>query len=177
MNILDELDADIENENVDEKRLGRLNRYRNDFVLCPTNFKFERELPDLTWRTFKHCEQDHELPDEQGVYMISVCIDSPKIPTNSYVLYVGKAGDLGTNNTIKKRYRNYVNFSGYKNRPRIKRMLELWSGHLNYSYARVPANISTGDIEETLTTIFVPPYNTADFSAELKDLLKGLNIL
>lgn len=177
MNILDELDADIAQETIDEKRLGRISKFRNDFVLCPTLFKFTQELPDLKWKTFKHTVLDHKLPTKQGVYMISISLTSKNLPLNSYVLYVGLAGDQDSNNTVAKRYNNYVQPSGYKDRPKVKRMLEFWKGHLSYNYAVVPDHLSTADIEKTLTTIFVPPYNQSDFHPDLKNLLKGLNIL
>ena len=179
MNILDELDNDLALQNKEDKRKAFLSMHKSTFLLCPSLFKKKEDLPKLNWITFKHGEipEGIVLPDKQGVYILSISIMSDSLPSNSYVLYVGKAGDINSNNTIKKRYRDYVNPSGYKNRVKVKKMLELWSGHLTYSFATVEDGKSTGVVEETLTSIFIPPYNQADYHADLKNLLKGIDIL
>ena len=170
---------DIENEDEDDKLIGYISKYRREFVLCPGFIKTKSDLPELTWQSFKFNEDNAEkdLPEQQGVYAFSICIEDKNLPVNSYILYVGKAGDNNSKNTIKKRYRDYIRELKRKTRPKIHRMLKLWDGHLSYHYAEVPNGVSTGDIEKQLTTIFIPPYNTNDFDVDVKDLLKGASIL
>ena len=53
----------------------------------------------------------------------------------------------------------------------------MWKDHMVYLHAEVEPAISTGDVEKMLTTIFIPPYNRADFTGEVADLLKGACLL
>lgn len=175
--IYDTLDDEIERQSQDDKRLAYLSKYRREYVLCPAFIKTKDDLPDLNWQSFPFNSDNIVLPDQQGVYAFSINIKSGNLPNNSYILYVGKAGDTTSNNTIKKRYRDYVRELRIKTRPKIHRMLNLWEEHLTYHYAEVTDEISTGEIEEQLTTIFIPPYNTNDFVVEVRDLLKGASIL
>jgi hypothetical protein len=88
-----------------------------------------------------------------------------------------KGGDVTTQNNLWARYYDYIRTQRKNDRPRICEMLRQWDGHLSYYYATVDDGISTGDVEEVLLDILIPPYNRGDFSAELKSLLKGANIL
>ncbi|UPR57314.1 hypothetical protein ITG10_02905 [Vibrio sp. ED004] len=173
----DTLDEEIEEQSQDDKRLAYISKYRREFVLCPAFIKTKDDLPNLEWNTIKFNTETPNLPDQQGVYAFSINVDNGNLPSNSYILYIGKAGDITSKNTIKKRYRDYVREARVQSRPKIHRMLNLWSEHLTYHYAEVPNGVSTGDIEKQLTTIFIPPYNTNDFVVEVRDLLKGTSIL
>lgn len=171
------LDQEIENQSEDDKRLAYISKYRREFVLCPAFLNTKDELPQLDWHTVKFAEEGVTLPNRQGVYAFSVNAVHGNLPTNSYILYVGKAGDVTTSNTIRARYSNYIREKRVQTRASIHRMLNLWDGHLYYHYAEVPEGVSTGDIEKQLTTIFIPPYNTNDFVAEVRNLLRGASIL
>jgi hypothetical protein len=173
----DVLDEEIEEQSQDDKRLAYISKYRREFVLCPAFIKAKADLPDLEWNTIKFNAENPNLPDQQGVYVFSINIEHGNLPNNSYILYVGKAGDVNSKNTIRKRYQDYVREARVQSRPKIHRMLNLWSEHLSYHYAEVPNGMSTGDIEQLLTTIFIPPYNTNDFLGEVRNLLKGASIL
>lgn len=54
--------------------------------------------------------------------MFMVSFENTNLPNNSYVMYVGKAGDVNSNNTILRRFMDYVNPSGFRDRPRIKNL-------------------------------------------------------
>lgn len=176
-NILDEISAAIDEETVDHRILGHVAKYVKKFVLCPTFMNRTTELPELDWHTVDYDKDFFDLPTQQGVYAFSVVVDHDFLPQNSYLMYVGKAGDTDSDNTIRARYRNYCTPSGLASRPRVRRMISLFESHLKYHYAEVPNGVSTEEIEKQLTTIFIPPYNNADFSAEIKDILKGIGIL
>lgn len=172
--ILDELDK----EDDELKLLGYLSKFQRTFLLCPKFLSDVDTLPDLEWKTVNYDPELFDLPDEQGVYAFSITANNSKnLPINSYILYVGKAGDLDSDNTLKKRYRNYVTDSGLKDRHRVRAMVKLFGDHLKYHYSKIPESISTGDVEKKLTKIFIPPFNVADFNADVKELLKGVGIL
>lgn len=175
--IYDALDEEIEKQSADERRLGYILKYRQEFVLCPFFINTKSDLPSLQWLSMKFNRDERELPSQQGVYAFSIEVENLNLPKNSYIVYVGKAGDTNSSNTIRKRYRDYVRELRVKSRPKIHRMLTLWDGHLTYHYAEVPDGISTGEIEKQLTTVFIPPFNTNDFHVEVRDLLKGASIL
>lgn len=175
--IYDTLDADINNQSEDDKRLAYISKYQRNFVLCPSFMNTASEIPELNWESVKFNAENVTLPRQQGVYAFSINMVNDNLPMNSYILYVGKAGDLNSQNTIRKRYQDYIREQRTKTRPKIHRMLNLWEGHLTYHYAEVEDGISTGEIETQLTTIFIPPYNTNDFCVEVRDLLKGASIL
>lgn len=179
ISIYDEIDDDIDDFDVQEKREAFLNYFKSNFtfLLCPTLEKRKIDLPKLDWKHFKYDEyKKYTLPSEKGVYMFMVSYRSDNLPNNSYVMYVGKAGDLNTKNTIAKRFMDYVNPSGYKDRPKVKRMIAHFKEHLEYYYAVTPAGMSTESIENILSDIFVPPCSSKDFTAEMRTLLKGVRI-
>ncbi|MDY4322760.1 hypothetical protein SOV88_00465 [Pectobacterium brasiliense] len=147
------------------------------FVLCPPFFAYANELPPLVWTKVKYSEHEaHDFPDSQGVYMFMVSFQDNNLPVNSYVMYVGKAGDIGSANTISNRFMDYVRPSGYRSRPRIQKLVEFFSEHLYYYYATVPAGQSTGAVESTLANIFAPPCCQRDFTADMRSYLRGVRL-
>lgn len=176
MEILDILDAQIAQMDQHALREAMLSQYKKNFILYPGLFVTAQHLPVLDWQSFEFTDEAPDLPRQQGVYAFSVNFRHANLPSNSYILYVGKAGDIGTNNTISRRFRDYLRERNHMTRATIHSMLKLWDGHLTYHYACVANGTSTGDIEEILTGIFMPPYNTNDFHAELRPIRRGVNI-
>ncbi|MCG7532637.1 hypothetical protein MHM98_14985 [Psychrobium sp. MM17-31] len=148
-----------------------------EFILTPLFIDNATTLPDLNWQKIKYTEHaQHDFPQRQGVYMFSVSFDIPNLPTNSYVLYVGKAGDVDSNNTIAKRFRDYVRPSGYSGRPKVRKMIKYFKEHLFYHYAEVDQGTSTAEVEEALADVFVPPCNQTDFSAQVRSFVRGVRL-
>lgn len=173
-----EILKELEQEDNELKVLSFMAKYQRTFLLCPLLLDKVDALPNLDWKTVDYDPNLYDLPDEQGVYAFSITAkNSINLPNNSYILYVGKAGDLDSDNTIKKRYRNYVTESGLKDRHKVRAMVKLFGGHLKYHYSKTPVGISTADVEKILTKVFIPPFNVADFDIDLKCLLKGVGIL
>ena len=154
-----------------------LSSFAHQFVLCPPFFKSATDLPSLKWKSMSFGSPHTKLPEQQGVYAFAVQIGLPNLPINSYILYVGKAGDTDSHNTLRSRYRDYMRELNHMTRKRIHRMLNNWKGHLTYHYAEVPNGKSTEDVEKCLTTIFVPPYCRGDFTAQVGSLLRGSNLI
>lgn len=177
--IYDEIDDDIDDLDEEENREAFLGFFKNSFpfLLCPTLVRRSEDLPDLDWTPVKYNDhQAHDFPEQQGVYIFMVSFDNANLPGNSYVMYVGKAGDIGTNNTISRRFRDYVNRSGYYNRSRVKKLIKHFSDHLVYHYATIPDGQSTSAVERILADVFVPPCCQMDFSAEVRTLLRGVRL-
>lgn len=158
--------------------MGQLHQHCFSAVMYPPFFDKAADLPNLVWRKCKFEAINRKvLPKKQGVYAFAIEVSYPNLPPNCYILYVGKAGDLDSKNTIWHRYNDYLRCQKTYDRPRIGEMLNMWKEHIVYLHAEVDPTISTGDVERMLTTVFVPPYNRADFTGEVAGLLKGANIL
>lgn len=155
-----------------------LSSHRCQHILYPPFVERKKDLPDLVWNRVPFSpESRSQIPKEKGVYAFAVEFSDSKLPPSTHILYIGKAGDLNSNNTLWSRYYDYIKTLRKNDRPRIHQMLNQWKGFLTYFYATVDPNIATADIEETLLDIFIPPYNRGDFSAELSSLLKGANLI
>lgn len=179
INIIAEIDDSMDELEDDDQRQAYLSFFKESFpfLLCPTLYKRSADLPALNWIKVKYTEHAaHVFPEQQGVYLFMVGFENANLPTNSYVMYVGKAGDTTSNNTISNRFKDYVHPSGYRSRPRVKKLIQYFSDHLYYYYATIPAGQSTADVESTLADIFVPPCCQRDFSANVRSLLRGVRI-
>lgn len=178
--IYEDLDEAADELDENEQREAYLGFFKNSFpfLLCPALFKRSDDLPDLDWVRVKYSEHgQHVFPDQQGVYMFMVSFESQNLPLNSYVMYVGKAGGLDSSNTISKRFRDYVNNSGYRDRPKVKKLIKYFSEHLVCFYSVIPDDKSTSEVEQALADIFVPPCCQKDFSGEVRSLLRGVRII
>lgn len=177
--IYEEIDNDLEDFDEDEHREAYLGFFKNSFpfLLCPTLLRRSEDLPNLDWIPVKYNDhQDHVFPDQQGVYIFMVNFEHLNLPGNSYVMYAGKAGDIDSNNTIARRFRDYVNRSGYFRRSRVRKLIKHFSEHLVYHYATIPNGQSTSEVEQILADVFVPPCCQMDFSAEVRTLLRGVRL-
>lgn len=179
INLNEEIDNSIDDFDDEDGRQAYLAFFKDSFpfLLCPTLYRRSEDLPVLNWVKVKYSEHAAQVfPDHQGVYIFMVSFENTNLPNNSYVMYVGKAGDVNSNNTILKRFMDYVNPSGFRDRPRIKKLIKYFSEHLYYYYATIPVGQSTADVESTLADIFVPPCCQRDFSANVRSLLRGIRI-
>lgn len=178
MSLLDLAMPDINNLSPEEKLRAQVLAHQLQHFLYPPFFMRHLDLPDLTWAKVRfRPESRNELPKSKGVYAFAVELGIGCVPPVTHILYVGKAGDINSNNTIYDRYYDYIRTKKINDRPRICQMLRQWDGHLSYYYAVVDDDVSTGEIEKILLDILIPPYNRGDYSAEIKSLLKGANIL
>ncbi|MBE3734822.1 hypothetical protein HJ187_17670 [Vibrio parahaemolyticus] len=177
VSIYDSITDAVDEQTEEEKLNSYVALHKNTFVLCPAFMGRTEDVPELDWKTVDYDQGLFDLPQQQGVYAFSVEVKHPFLPSNSYLMYVGKAGDTDSDNTIKKRYRNYCTTSGLANRPKVRPLINRYSQYLKYHYAEVPDGVSTGEIEKMLTTIFLPPYNQADFERPIKNILKAIGVL
>ncbi|EBU9877570.1 hypothetical protein DM338_24025, partial [Salmonella enterica subsp. enterica serovar Livingstone] len=164
---LDLARAHLANMSEEERLKADIARYKTRHVLYPPFFQLLNELPNLEWKKVSFSLDARDcIPKEKGVYAFAIDIGDSKLPVTSYILYIGKAGDLNSQNTLWNRYYDYIKTQRRNDRPRIHEMLNLWKNHLSYYYAVVSNDQSTGELEKTLLNILIPPYNKGDFSAE-----------
>ncbi len=176
--LLDLASPALDRQSPQEQLQAAITLHCNSFIFYPPFFDRAADLPTLDWKRldFKP-ESRNSLPREKGVYAFAIEISKGNLPPATMILYVGKAGDTNSGNSLWKRYYDYIRTERLSDRPRIGEMLNRWKGHLSYYYATVGDGFSTGDVEQTLLDILIPPYNRGDFSPELTSLLKGANIL
>jgi hypothetical protein len=178
MGLLDLADRSLSTMSKKEQLSAALSNHRCQHILYPPFVERKNDLPNLIWnRVPFSLASRKQIPKERGVYAFAVEFSDMKLPPSTHILYIGKAGDLNSNNDLWTRYYDYIKTERRNDRPRIHQMLNQWKGFLTYFYATVDQNTGTADIEETLLDIFIPPYNRGDFSAELSSLLKGANLI
>ena len=99
------------------------------------------------------------MPTTTGVYSLVI---QPRIAGHSgcsYLMYVGKAKNL------RARFGDYLTRERIK-RPKVVRVLELYSGHLTFFYSTIDETVL--DVtEEELINAFVPPCNSK-FTADVQ---------
>ena len=159
-------------------RSALLKMYAQDVRLMPHYYDtYIGDIPVLEWTSCKFMDPDADIPDKQGVYAFSIQFDNGILPSNSYIMYIGKGGELGNESSILKRYRSYTKYQEEPcDRPKLHALFNYWKGHITYSYAVTPTGISPGDVEKRLNNIFQPPYSHMDYTAEVKLDRRGANL-
>lgn len=176
--LLDLADGSLNAQTKEQLLMALLQKHKCTHVLYPPFLKLCDKLPALDWKKVGFTQKSRKfVPKEKGVYAFVLEMSGHSLMPVNHVLYVGKAGDLTSNNTLHARYYDYIRTEKGSDRPRIAQMLSQWKGHLSYYYAVVGAGVSTGDVEKYLLDILIPPYNRGDYSAELSSLLRGANII
>ncbi len=155
-----------------------LRAYTQDFTLIPHYYnEFISELPPLEWESCKFKDPDADIPDEKGVYAFSIKFDNGILPSNSYVMYIGKGGEIGNNSSISKRYQTYFKYEdAAHDRPRLHTLFSMWKDHITYSFARTPEGISPGEVEQKLNNILQPPFSFMDYTAQVRLDRRGANL-
>jgi hypothetical protein len=117
-----------------------------------------------------------QLPDKTGIYMfvyrshIELQLQDGSLFTPKTVLYVGRAGNVNSKNTLRKRYKaGYVQYidgsleelwghNGSRARAdMLRRYLTLWP--LQYWFLVIEDCTKIASIEDRLIKIFSPPLN------------------
>ena len=126
--------------------------HRVPFTLwCRMWDEFQQSV-SLEWvdHPFEDGEVD-EIPSTPGVYAFLV---QPRLAGGldvSYLLYIGKSGNLN------RRFRDYLRELEAENaRPRIVIYL---NRYLRFWCATLPSDVSTTDIEDELLAAIIPPLN------------------
>lgn len=151
-------------------RVTLLRAYRQEFTVVPHHYhRYANDLPELEWKSCDFYDPAVKIPDEKGVYAFSIQFNDNHLPNNSYIMYIGKGGEIGNKSSIKARYNSYVAYSKKTvSNPKFDIFFDMWRHHITFSYAVLPDNISPGEIEKKLNNILQPPLSYADYTAEVK---------
>lgn len=160
------------------ERVRNLLTYGKKFTLAPHYYhRYINELPTLNWISCDFYNPSAVIPEERGIYAFSIQFNNENLPNNSYVMYIGKGGEIGNTSHIKKRYDSYVAYSnGTQENPKFTAFFDMWRHHITYSYAVLPNNISPGEVEKKLNNILQPPLSYMDYSAEVRLDRRGAQI-
>lgn len=136
-------------------------KYKNKVVLKWETVKFEKG-------------SKNKVPDSPGIYSFFVKPGIAGFPENAYLMYIGKAGDE-SNNTLRKRFMQYIYGMATDKRPKLNWFLKTWGKKLYFCYAPITdKRFKLGKIEEDLNDALIPPFNENDFSTEVKKIVKVL---
>lgn len=137
------------------------------FVLWPRQWQGYHRTLRSGWhiRPLEDAESP-AIPTASGVYTILVQPGIASHPACSYLMYVGRTGNL------RARFGNYLNRERRTTgRPRVLRLLNRYSDYLWFCYSRVPRN-SLRAVEEDLIRAYMPPCND-QYPAELRPAVKA----
>lgn len=144
-----------------------LSSFTQEFRLWPTAWNTIQDIEDLGWETIKFGEDEIDnLPDSPGIYSFVI---NPIITNhpNRYLCYIGK-----TKRHLKKRLSEYFHESkSPAGRPKIIRVLNKWSGHIEISYLEIEED-QVDELEERLNDAFLPPFQEK-FSAEVNKIVNA----
>ena len=136
--------------------------------------RYKSEVP-LKWKFVKFEKNNRdEIPESSGVYGFFIKPSVAGFQENSYLIYIGKAGDNSKNN-LRKRFMQYYNGMKGDRRPKLNRALKKWEKYIYFYYSSIAdKRYSLSKLEEDLNNAFVPPYNENDFSTEVRKIVKVL---
>jgi len=129
---------------------------------------FDPGIP-LAWNRVKFGPgTKNDVPEERGLYIFTLEVESLGLPTHGYILYVGITGNTSAAN-LRKRYGQYLlETNKGTGRPRVVYMLNKWAGELYFNFMPVPDKaIDLMKIEKSFLDAIMPPVNSSDFSAEI----------
>ena len=135
-------------------------------------------MSSLTWDSISYASEQEidKIPDnKRGVYAFSICHPSTILPPHGYVLYIGIAG-RDSKRSLRERYKDYLQNSHIRKRPKIYFMIGTWSEVLRFFFAPVEENVSSNELktlEKQLNTMLLPPLSQMDLVAEIKEMRRA----
>ena len=109
------------------------------------------------------------IPKERGIYAFTIELDSAKLPSHGYILYVGITGDDSQAN-LHKRYNQYLmDWKNENGRPAVVYMMRNWSADLFFNFVPLPnKSVDLARIERAFINSVMPPVNQRDFTAKIR---------
>lgn len=133
------------------------------FILSPINWGNAQVPVSLTWcRTkFARANASNVPNDKQGVYAFVAIPEVDHQPTGEYVMYIGRAGDKTSRNTLRARYHTYIQEArrDRKGRPEVQRMFWSLPEHLWFYWAEIDDPLQITECERHLKDWLRPPAN------------------
>lgn len=153
---------------------NELKIYAKDFTLSPKQLRTFSTTAKLDWKKVKFTPGNHKsVPVARGIYAFVVEHNVSQLPPHGYVMYVGITGDTGKHN-LRRRYGNYLRDKLVDKRAGIHYMLNNWAASIYFHYAVVAdKRYRLATLETNMTDALIPPYNSKDFSAEVRKAKKA----
>lgn len=143
------------------------------FRLVPSQMNAFENRAGLIWKRLRFIPSNLlKVPDERGVYVFVVAAPRKGLPSHGYVMYGGKAGD--GDHTLKKRFKDYLQYKKRPIRPRIYRFLNDFEEALYFFYATIlDTTIDLESIEKSINDAMLPPMVRNDFSAAVRNAINS----
>lgn len=151
-----------------------MQNFEEKFCLSPVQWAKYSLSFRLQWTTIKFTQQNRScVPKHSGLYAFTVSPSVNDALVQHYLMYIGQAG-AGSDNTLHARYQDYITPSKVAKRDKIKRLMELWDGHIWYSYVALDSNSNDlKNIEFALNDALLPPCVTGDFSTDIRRAVRA----
>lgn len=127
----------------------------------------------LEWKVVRFAPANaNAVPNGRGIYAFVVEEPDKGLPPHGYIMYIGKAGD--GQNSLRKRFRDYLQYQKRPKRPRIYRLLNQWGNVLSFYFAEIDeATVQLTEVEAALNDALLPPFCKNDFSADIRKAMNA----
>ena len=152
--------------------------YQQKFLLWKEQWDTYTSPPiQLNWKHVKfETSNKNKIPTEKGIYAFFVEPRLPQFPSPAYLTYIGETGYKSDGN-LQQRFENYLQEKKRPKRIHIYRMLNIWEDYLYFHYAEVnPTQTDLKQLERKLLDTFIPPFSRRGYSAEISEILRGLEL-
>lgn len=123
----------------------------------------------LDWQKIRFNKDNHpSIPQQRGIYVFTLELNSRKLPLHGYILYVGITGNNSDSN-LYRRYSQYLlHQQNQDGRPAIFYMLGNWPNDLFFNFVSLPTpNIDLEKLEKDFLNAIIPPVNKRDLDATI----------
>ena len=150
--------------------------YQKKFLLWKTQWDtYTNPQSPLDWKCVKFERHNKsQIPAEKGVYAFFIEPRIADFPSHAYLTYIGQAGHESDGN-LQNRFENYFQEKRKPKRVHIYRMLNIWEDYLYFYYAEVnPTQTDLRQLEQKLLDTFIPPFSKVGYSAQISEIIRGL---
>jgi hypothetical protein len=155
--------------------VNKLKIFEKSFTLSPQQLRKFVTTAKVDWKKVKFTQGNNRfIPPARGIYAFVVEHNISQLPPHGYVMYVGITGDTGSSHNLRRRYGNYLRDRRVDKRPGVHYMLNNWAPSLYFHYAVIAdKRYSLSRLETEMADALIPPFNTQDFSAEIRKAKKA----
>jgi len=141
---------------VDILDVGTMMLHTHQMVMWPKLWKQLRLSVALEWSHYPFSAASAQsIPDQPGVYAFLIKPSEAGSLGAAYLMYIGE-----TERGLRTRFKEYLLESASERiRPKLLRILPLYTGYLEFACAPVPSLVTPRDVETTLIGAFLPPGN------------------
>ncbi|MDB5124833.1 MAG: hypothetical protein JWP94_2962 [Mucilaginibacter sp.] len=148
--------------------------YWNEFYA-----KLKKHLGKFAWKEFKYSvfpDLDKTITtDDIGIYLFVIRPEQRILDLPQFIMYVGIAGEGGSNRPLKTRLSDYYNINNIRKRKKLHSMLKKYYNNTWVIYSLLPTitYVELEQLEVDLHGFFIPPANERDFPVKIKNIIKA----